>query len=130
MKNLSNGIIYDNEAFHVAFGEYLLTNGYRCYNEGKALVFSNAFTKIYVRHDNIDVFSFKPEETEGKWVYTQTHTGIQQMEVVNFMLLMHAMNIVSLSQYLKNTKAMNHQLYVEAQTLIKSLITTQIPALA
>lgn len=134
MKSLSNGLQYDNQNFDPAFGEYLLGNGFKANYQGRILFFYNNKMRLQVAGPNLDLFIYQPDanvKTEReKMIFSQSHFGIAHMDMFMWMMLMHSMNIVSLSQFLQNAKQQDHQLYTEAKLLIRSLVHTQIPNVA
>lgn len=133
MNILINGLQYDNSCFKEEFGNYLVQNGFKASYLGRVLFFYNHRYKIQVSNENVDVSVCVPElvGTENeKWHFVQNHYGISHMDLFKWMLLIHAMDVITLQQFLRNARALDHQHYTEALFLIKSILFTGTNAIA
>lgn len=132
MKKLSNGIEFDNSYFQPAFGEYLISNGFKTSYQGHVLTFYTAALSIRILNNNIDVFEWKhdADKTKEQWVFVRSMFGYAHMDLFMWMMLMHVMNVVKLNDFMKRAASSNPQERLEAKKLVEWMVHTHILEMA
>jgi len=130
MKQLMDGIQYDNPYLSVEFGDYLLANGYKCNYQGRVLFFRKANRRVQITNQNIDVFLHYPEldtkiESE-KWIFDQSFFGYRSMTFFQWIMLMDSMNIVKINDFINAASGDDKQLKLENRKTVEFLVHTQM----
>ena len=105
MTKLSNGVEYLNPHFPKDFAEYLVANGFHTVACSKSLVFQKGDIRILVQQEQMDVYFFNEQDPgqEGeKWLHSQTFKGFFSLNILGWMMILHAMGIQSMVTSKKN----------------------------
>lgn len=123
---LSNGIEYFNPNFPAEFAEFLLANHFICKQDKGSLGFRNGDVLLTVVNDQVDLFIYHPEQDgqeAEKWVFSQNHSGLSQLNLFGWILLMHIMDVLKISDFMRNAKRVSMQEATEANFLINNVFT-------
>ena len=122
---LSNGAEYMNPHFSEEFGNFLLANYFSCQVDKNRIKFQKDDKLLAITGDQVDLYIFHPEE-EGqeseKWVFEQSHIGISNFNLFGWILLMHIMGILKLSDFISNSKKAGLQNATEANFIINEAL--------
>lgn len=89
MAKLSNGTEYINIYFPVSHAEYLLSNGFKCTAILNMLHFAKDHIALYVKNDTLDMMIYQSDK--NKWLPTQSHSGISELNHFNWIMLLQLM---------------------------------------
>lgn len=129
MAKLTNDIEFLNIFFPIEYAEYLLSNKFNCIKvSSDTLHFEKGEVHISVKNDTIDVYRwFQATDPEkSQWRFSQSHTGISNLGLFNWIMLMHLMNAQTIAGFLKNTKEEGQQSATEAKFILSSLHHSQL----
>lgn len=128
MTKLTNGAEYCNDKFPAEFAEYLIQNGFSAVVTKDAICFhKDRSIKLFVKHDHIDLLKIIPDSEGFKLAHQQSHSGIAQLNIFGWIMLMHVMGVITIRQFLNNAEKADKQLATEARSIINSVLQFQIP---
>lgn len=94
MSKLTNGIEYQNIFLPVANAEYLIRNGFKVIQlSSDTLQFEKGNICLYIKNDNLDMFRYNAEAEKDNWRFSQSHSGISQLDSFGWIMLLQIMGI-------------------------------------
>jgi len=123
MVQLTNGIQYNNHHLKVEFAEYLVANGFKTSmdKKGNLTFYIDNVMMLLINGNTAELYKYHYNTKGMELSFHQSHTGIDMLDINDWIVLMHIMNVVKLSDFLMRALKESVQKATEASFVIENL---------
>ena len=104
MTKLSNNVRYSRNTLPGEFAEYLISNHFKCTLTASTLEFRKWDLIVLVKDNQINIFK-GISVTNPLGVASQCILDIPKMGIFNWIMLMHILEVQTISDFIQNTNA-------------------------